>query len=99
MARVTRAMSEDSVLVRPRCEIYGSCDADSGDRRAISVVQRMGITPWSDSILNQYRHAAETPVNKKRDVIAIVADELLRVRRMTGSELDELLSSLSQIEV
>jgi hypothetical protein len=49
--------------------------------------------------LNGYRHAAETLVREKRDVIRIVAEELLRVRRMSGSELDELLSSLSQIEV
>ena len=63
------------------------------------MVQRMGITPWSDSVLNGYRHAAEMFVREKRDVIQVVAQELLCRLEMSGSELDTLLSSLSQIEV
>jgi hypothetical protein len=80
-------------------EIWGSAAA-GGDLKAIdAMVRDMGITPWSDSILNGYLIAAENLVKQKYDVIQIVADELLRRRRMTGSELDTLLSSLSQIEV
>ena len=45
------------------------------------------------------RHAAEMFVRERRHVIEIVAQELLRRRRMSDSELDVLLSSLSQIEV
>jgi hypothetical protein len=45
------------------------------------------------------RHAAEMFVREKRDIIQIVAEELLRRREVSGSELDVLLSSLSQIEV
>ena len=74
--------------------------ADGGDLKAIdAMVRDMGINPWSDTILNGYRQAAETFVREKRAIIQIIARELLRRREMTGSELDELLSSLSQIEV
>ena len=55
----------------------------------------MGVTPWSDAIPRQYQQAAEMFVREKRHVIEIVAEELLRRREMTSSELDTLLSSLS----
>ena len=81
-------------------EIWGSCHADGGDMLAIErMVEDMGIHPWSDTILNGCRLAAEKFVRERRDIIEIVPEELLRVRQMTGSELDELLLSLSQIEV
>jgi hypothetical protein len=59
------------------------------------MVRRMGVTPWSDAIPRQYQQAAEMFVREKRDIIQIVAEELLRRREMTSSELDTLLSSLS----
>ena len=78
---------------------WGSA-ADGGDLKAIAnMVRDMGITPWNDAILGQHRHAAERFVREKRDVIQIVAEELLCRLEMSGSELDTLLSSLSQIEV
>jgi hypothetical protein len=80
-------------------ERWGSA-ADGGDIRAIDeMVRVLRINPWSDTILNQYRYAAEKYVRERCDVIHIVAEELLRRREMSGSELDTLLSSLSQIEV
>ena len=75
---------------------WGSA-ADAGDLRAIEkMVHDYQITPWSDSILNGYRHAAGILVKQKLPVIEIVAEELLRVGRMTGTELEILLSPLSQ---
>ena len=53
----------------------------------------MKISPWSDAIPRQYQQAAEKFGRKKRDIIQIVAEELLRRRRMTGDELSVLLSS------
>ena len=43
----------------------------------------MQIVPWNDTILNGYLAAAEKFVREQRDVIQIVAEELLRRRRMT----------------
>jgi hypothetical protein len=60
--------------------------------RIANMVRDMGVHPWSDAILNQYKYAAEKFVREKRDIIQIVAEELLRRREMSGDEIAILVA-------
>jgi len=77
-------------------KIWGGDEgADGTDLHKIDLmVQKMRLNPWRPEMLDQFRRQAERLVDEKIEVIGAIAKELLRVRRMTGDQIEVLLSSL-----
>jgi hypothetical protein len=81
-------------LAGPAIELLIWGNAPIGDDLKVidAMVRDMRLTPWSDAILDRYWRAAARFVRRKRDLIEIVAAELLRRQRLTGSDIAVLLA-------
>lgn len=83
-----------ATLAGPQAEIFQFGNApEGGDLYVIqTMVDRVGLS-WNGSILAKYHSDARRLVIDNWQPIAIVADELLRARQLSGRELAALVSS------
>ena len=64
----------------------------AGDDAVVArVLVALGLS-WSTAELKRHRHTAQLLVRREQHPIEILADELLRHRRLTGDEIGALLS-------
>jgi hypothetical protein len=71
--------------------IWGNAPIE-GDLKVIDrMVRDMGLSEWSDAVLDRYRIAAKEFVHQQAARIETVAEELLQRHRLTGADIQMLL--------
>lgn len=83
-----------SAFCGPEAEVleFGNAPIESDLRAIDRMTEALGISSLSSSELEAYRAVARSFVRRERQIIRIVAHELLRVGQMSGDMLSIVLS-------